>query len=183
MGPSLFQGFSGIAWAAEQLRGRDEEDRNQDAGDHPRSPGHTPSGGRGASRFPGLIYADRPAAPSRCAWCYGDLAVAVALFAAARARGHDGWRRRSSGALGDSTGSGAVALVRRYAHGMSRTLEQIEDEVLRLPEESRVRLMERLLLSFQEQAGSKEEGIARTWVEEAEAKALLRRTWVAHQSG
>jgi hypothetical protein len=43
---------------------------------------------------------------------------------------------------------------------MSRTLEQIEDEVLRLPEESRVRLMERLLSSFQEQAGSEEEGIA-----------------------
>jgi hypothetical protein len=53
---------------------------------------------------------------------------------------------------------------------MSRTLEQIEDEVLRLPEESRVRLMEHLLLSFQEQAGSEEEGIARTWVEEAERR-------------
>jgi hypothetical protein len=47
---------------------------------------------------------------------------------------------------------------------MSRTLEQIEDEVLRLPEESRVRLMERLLSSFQEQAGSEEEGIARAEV-------------------
>ncbi len=49
----------------------------------------------GTSRFPGLIYADRPAAPSRLAWCYGDLAVAVALLAAAQARGHDGWRQRS----------------------------------------------------------------------------------------
>jgi hypothetical protein len=49
-------------------------------------------------------------------------------------------------------------------------LEQIEDEVLRLPEESRVRLMERLLQSFQEQAGSEEEGIARAWVEEAERR-------------
>ncbi len=47
----------------------------------------------GTSRFPGLIYADRPAAPSRLAWCYGDLAVAVALFAAAQARAHDGWRQ------------------------------------------------------------------------------------------
>jgi hypothetical protein len=53
---------------------------------------------------------------------------------------------------------------------MSRTLEQIEDEVLRLPEESRVRLMERLLSSFQEQAGSEEERIARAWVEEAERR-------------
>ncbi|HXO27783.1 MAG TPA: addiction module protein [Thermoanaerobaculia bacterium] len=53
---------------------------------------------------------------------------------------------------------------------MSRTLEQIEDEVLRLPEESRVRIMERLLSSFQEQAGSEEEGIARAWVEEAERR-------------
>jgi putative addiction module component (TIGR02574 family) len=53
---------------------------------------------------------------------------------------------------------------------MSRTLEQIEDEVLRLPEESRVRLMERLLSSFQEPAGSEEEGIARAWVEEAERR-------------
>jgi putative addiction module component (TIGR02574 family) len=54
-----------------------------------------------------------------------------------------------------------------YAAGMSRTLEQIEDEVLRLPEESRARLMERLLASFQAQAGSDEEGIARAWAEEA----------------
>jgi Putative addiction module component len=64
-----------------------------------------------------------------------------------------------------SCGSG-----KEYAHGMSRTLEQIEDEVLRLPEESRVRLMERLLSSFQEQAGSEEEGIARAWVDEAERR-------------
>jgi putative addiction module component (TIGR02574 family) len=57
-----------------------------------------------------------------------------------------------------------------YARGMSRTLEQIEDEVLRLPEESRARLMERLLASFQVQAGSDEEGIARAWAEEAQRR-------------
>jgi hypothetical protein len=67
-------------------------------------------------------------------------------------------------------GSGSEALVRSMLIDMSRTLEQIEDEVLRLPEESRVRLMERLLSSFQEQAGSEEEGIARAWVEEAERR-------------
>lgn len=50
---------------------------------------------------------------------------------------------------------------------MSRTLEQIADEVLRLPEESRARLMERLLSSFEEQD---DEGIARAWVEEAERR-------------
>lgn len=53
---------------------------------------------------------------------------------------------------------------------MSLTLEQIEDEVLRLPEKSRARLMERLLSSFQEQAGSDEGEIARAWVEEAERR-------------
>jgi putative addiction module component (TIGR02574 family) len=53
---------------------------------------------------------------------------------------------------------------------MSRTLEQIEDEVLGLPEESRARLMERLLSSFQEEPGSAEEDIARAWVGEAERR-------------
>lgn len=54
-----------------------------------------------ASRFPGLIHAGFPAspagpvAPSRLAWCYGDLAMAVTLFAAAQARGNDGWRQHS----------------------------------------------------------------------------------------
>jgi len=53
---------------------------------------------------------------------------------------------------------------------MSRTLEQIEDEVLRLPEKSRAKLMELLLSSFQDQAGSDEEAIGRAWVEEAERR-------------
>jgi putative addiction module component (TIGR02574 family) len=53
---------------------------------------------------------------------------------------------------------------------MSRTLEQIEDEVLRLPEESRARLMERLLSSFQKKAASDEEEIAGAWVAEAERR-------------
>lgn len=53
---------------------------------------------------------------------------------------------------------------------MSRTLEQIEDEVLHLPEESRAKLMERLLSSFQAQAGSAEDEIARAWVEVAERR-------------
>ncbi|HVT58009.1 MAG TPA: addiction module protein [Thermoanaerobaculia bacterium] len=53
---------------------------------------------------------------------------------------------------------------------MPRTLDQIEDEVLSLPEDSRARLMERLLLSFQEQPNSDKEDIARAWVEEAERR-------------
>jgi putative addiction module component (TIGR02574 family) len=53
---------------------------------------------------------------------------------------------------------------------MSRTLEQIEDEVLRLPEESRARLMERLLASFQEPAGSDGQDVARAWAEEAQRR-------------
>jgi hypothetical protein len=53
---------------------------------------------------------------------------------------------------------------------MSRTLDQIEDEVLRLPEKSRAKLMEVLLSSFQDQVGSGEEVIARAWVEEAERR-------------
>lgn len=53
---------------------------------------------------------------------------------------------------------------------MPRTLEQIEDEVLSLPEESRARLMERLLLSLQGQGTPDDEDIARAWVEEAERR-------------
>ena len=53
---------------------------------------------------------------------------------------------------------------------MSRTLEQLEDEVLRLPEAARARLVERLLSSFQEETGSDEEDIGRAWVEEAERR-------------
>jgi len=53
---------------------------------------------------------------------------------------------------------------------MKRNLDQIEDEVLRLPEESRAKLMERLLLSFREEPDSDEESIAQAWVEEAERR-------------
>jgi hypothetical protein len=53
---------------------------------------------------------------------------------------------------------------------MARTLEQIEDELLSLSEESRVRLIERLLFSLQRQATPDEEDIARAWVEEAERR-------------
>jgi Putative addiction module component len=53
---------------------------------------------------------------------------------------------------------------------MARTLEQIENEVLSLPEESRARLMERLLFSLQGQGAPDEEDIARAWVEEAERR-------------
>jgi putative addiction module component (TIGR02574 family) len=48
---------------------------------------------------------------------------------------------------------------------MGWTLHEIETEVLRLPEEDRARLVERLLLSFEETA--QEEEIARVWAEEA----------------
>jgi hypothetical protein len=51
-----------------------------------------------------------------------------------------------------------------------RTMEQIEAEILQLPEASRARLMERLLSSFQEEAGSDEEGIASAWLDEAERR-------------
>ena len=53
---------------------------------------------------------------------------------------------------------------------MTRTLDQLEDEVLHLPEESRARLMERLLSSFQQEPGSDEEHLAQEWVEEAERR-------------
>lgn len=48
---------------------------------------------------------------------------------------------------------------------MGWTLHEIETEVLRLPEEDRARLVERLLLSFEETA--QEEEVARVWAEEA----------------
>jgi putative addiction module component (TIGR02574 family) len=48
---------------------------------------------------------------------------------------------------------------------MGWTLHEIETEVLRLPEEDRARLVESLLLSFEETA--QEEEVARVWAEEA----------------
>lgn len=53
---------------------------------------------------------------------------------------------------------------------MDRPLEQIEDEVLQLPEESRARLMASLLGSFLGTGGVLDEDIARSWVEEAERR-------------
>jgi len=53
---------------------------------------------------------------------------------------------------------------------MNRTLAQLEDEVLSLPEESRAQLMERLLTSFREEQGSTDAEIARAWIEEAERR-------------
>jgi putative addiction module component (TIGR02574 family) len=47
---------------------------------------------------------------------------------------------------------------------MGRTLDEIEAEALRLPEEDRARLFESLLLSFDE---TQEEENARVWAEEA----------------
>lgn len=39
---------------------------------------------------------DEPATADRVAWCYGDLGIAVALLAAARATGETSWRDRAS---------------------------------------------------------------------------------------
>jgi hypothetical protein len=75
--------------------------------------------------------------------------------------------------LGEGAGNylrGAWALGKGMICDMARTLEQIEDEVLSLSEESRARLMERLLLSLQSQATPDDEDIARAWVEEAERR-------------
>jgi putative addiction module component (TIGR02574 family) len=48
---------------------------------------------------------------------------------------------------------------------MAWTLDEIETEVLRLPEEARARLVESLLFSFEETAQDNE--IAQVWAEEA----------------
>jgi hypothetical protein len=53
---------------------------------------------------------------------------------------------------------------------MARPLEQIEKEVLELPEESRARLVARLLATFRAHPGSDEESIAMAWVDEAERR-------------
>ena len=52
----------------------------------------------------------------------------------------------------------------------SLTLDQLETEALKLPEESRVKLFRTLLRSF-EQALNLDDGIARAWAEEAERRA------------
>ena len=44
------------------------------------------------SRYPAWLPTKRPETPSRVAWCYGDLGVAVALMSAATATGRDDWR-------------------------------------------------------------------------------------------
>lgn len=53
---------------------------------------------------------------------------------------------------------------------ISLTLDQLEAEALRLPEDSRIRLFESLLRSF-ERVSDLDEGVARVWVEEAERRA------------
>ena len=53
---------------------------------------------------------------------------------------------------------------------ISLTLDQLEAEALRLPEESRIQLFERLLRSFTE-ASDLDEGAAQAWAEEAERRA------------
>lgn len=50
------------------------------------------------------------------------------------------------------------------------TLDQIQAEALKLPDESRIKLFESLLRSFEEQQDL-DEGIARVWAEEAERRA------------
>jgi len=52
---------------------------------------------------------------------------------------------------------------------MPRALEQLEAEALELPEEARIRLMERLLRSFGAPSGP-DAAIAREWAEEAERR-------------
>ena len=52
----------------------------------------------------------------------------------------------------------------------SLTLDQLEAEALKLPEESRIQLFERLLRNFTE-ASDLDEGAARAWAEEAERRA------------
>lgn len=51
---------------------------------------------------------------------------------------------------------------------MSWTLDQIEAEALKLPEESRAKLVERLLLSFDEAEMDRE--VEQSWLEEAERR-------------
>lgn len=48
---------------------------------------------------------------------------------------------------------------------MARTLDEIADEVLKLPEDDRARLMSRLMSSFHEVSEDAE--IAQVWIEEA----------------
>jgi class I lanthipeptide synthase len=44
-------------------------------------------------RFPHMFHPDAQPYPSRIAWCYGDVGVAAALLAAARAAGEPEWER------------------------------------------------------------------------------------------
>jgi hypothetical protein len=53
---------------------------------------------------------------------------------------------------------------------MSPKLEQIETEILSLPEDDRAKLFGRLLRSFQEAASESDARIARIWAEEAERR-------------
>jgi putative addiction module component (TIGR02574 family) len=53
---------------------------------------------------------------------------------------------------------------------MSRTLDQLADEVMELPKDARAQLMERLLLSFSDARESDNE-VAQAWVEEAERRS------------
>jgi putative addiction module component (TIGR02574 family) len=53
---------------------------------------------------------------------------------------------------------------------MSLSIDEIEAEVLKLPEEARTELIERLMTGFQKTQGWDDQ-IARTWAEEAERRS------------
>ncbi len=53
---------------------------------------------------------------------------------------------------------------------MSMTLDQIESEMLNLPEDDRARLFGSLLRSFEERMPRQEDRIAQIWAEEAERR-------------
>jgi putative addiction module component (TIGR02574 family) len=61
-----------------------------------------------------------------------------------------------------------VDLLKRRIN--ERQSDRLEAEALNLPEESRIRLFESLLRSF-EQTADLDEGVARVWAEEAERRA------------
>lgn len=53
---------------------------------------------------------------------------------------------------------------------MSMTLDQIESEMLNLPEDDRARLFGSLLRSFEERAPGQDDRIVQIWAEEAERR-------------
>jgi len=93
------------------------------------------------ARFPSFVHPDSRPAPSRLAWCYGDLGIAAALLSAARGASEMAWEKeavriaRAAAARPAATtrviDAGLCHGAAGNAHLFNRLFQSTGDEVLR----------------------------------------------------